>query len=87
VSFSADAATRFRQFSDGVAEQSAPGGDYESIPLFAKLLPEHASRLGAAIAAYRDLNFAELSGEDFQRGMQLATFYANEAKRLVGSQR
>jgi hypothetical protein len=85
VPFSVDAAMRFSQFADEAAEQSAPGGDYESIPLFAERLPEHASRLGAAIAAYQDLNFAELSGEGFQRGVQLATFYASEAKRLVGA--
>jgi hypothetical protein len=39
----------------------------------------------AAIAAYRDFDLTELSGEDFMRGMQLAVYYATEAKRLFGA--
>ena len=85
VPFSADATALFWEFADEAEKQMAPGGDYESIRAFAAKLPEHAARLGATIAAYRDLNFTELSREDFLRGMQIAVYYATEAKRISGA--
>jgi hypothetical protein len=85
VPFSADAAALFWQFGDEAEKQMAPGGEYESIRPFAAKLPEHAARLGATIAACRDLNFTELSREDFLRGMRIAVWYASEAKRNVGA--
>jgi hypothetical protein len=81
VAFSADARTRFWQFTADIEEQMMPGGDYSSIPHIAELLPEHAARSAAVLAAYRDLNFAELGWEDYQRGVQIACFYASEATR------
>ena len=65
--------------------QWLPGGEYDSIRAFAAKLAEHAARLSATIAAYRDLNFTELSHEDFLRGMQIAVWYATEAKRISGA--
>ena len=85
VPFSADATALFWEFADEVEKQMAPGGDYDSVRAFAAKLPEHAARLGATIAAYRDLNFTELSREDFLRGMQIAVYYATEAKRISGA--
>jgi hypothetical protein len=85
VQFSAEAKAMFWQFADAVEKEMAPGGEYESIRSFAAKLPEHAARLGATIAAYRDLKVAELSVEDFQRGMQIAVWYASEAKRLCNT--
>jgi hypothetical protein len=85
VPFSADAAALFREFVDEIEKQMAPDGEYESIRAFAGKLPEHAARLGATIAAYRDLNFTELSHEDYLRGMRLAVYYASEAKRISGT--
>jgi hypothetical protein len=85
VSFSAEAKAMFWQFADAVEKEMAPGGEYESIRSFAAKLPEHAARLGATIAAYRDLKVAELNVEDFQRGMQVAVWYASEAKRLCNA--
>ena len=85
VPFSAEATTLFWQFADEVEQQMAPGGDYDSVRPFAAKLPEHAARLGATIAAYRDRNFTELSSEDFLRGMQIAVYYASEAKRISGA--
>jgi hypothetical protein len=82
VPFSAEAKATFWQFADAVEKEMAAGGEYESIRSFAAKLPEHAARLGATIAAYRDLRVAELRVEDFQRGMQIAVWYASEAKRL-----
>ena len=85
VPFSADATALFWEFADEAEKQMAPGGDYDSVRAFAAKLPEHAARLGATIAAYRDLNFTELSREDFLRGMQIAVYYATEAKRISGA--
>src|SRR5262249_58459543 len=58
---------------------------YDSIRSFAAKLPEHAARLSATIAAYREPTFTELSREDFQRGIQIAAYYATEAKRISGA--
>jgi hypothetical protein len=85
VPFSAQAKALFWEFSDEAERQMRPGGDYESIRPFAAKLAEHAARLGATIAAYRDLKFTELSREDFLRGMLIAVWYASEAKRYVGA--
>jgi Protein of unknown function (DUF3987) len=85
VPFSAEATTLFWQFADEVEQQMASGGDYDSIRPFAAKLHEHAARLGATIAAHRDRNFTELSSEDFLRGMQIAVYYASEAKRISGA--
>ena len=60
----------------------APGGEYESIKSFAAKLPEHAARLAATIAGYYDINVSELGREEFLRGIDIATYYANEAKRI-----
>jgi hypothetical protein len=84
VPFSAEAKDLFRQFTKAVGGELLPGGEYESIQEFASKLPEHAARLGATIAAYRNLKFTELSGDDFLCGMRLAAYYASEAKRIFG---
>src|SRR5262249_33974668 len=85
VPFSADAVALFWEFADEVEKAMAPSEEYEPIRPFAAKLAEHAARLGATIAAYRDLNFSELSREDFQRGMRIAVYYATEAKRMSGA--
>jgi hypothetical protein len=85
VSFSADATNLFWEFVDEVEMAMAPGGEYESIRPFAAKLPEHAARLAATLAGYRDLNVAELARDDFFCGIRLASYYAAEAMRLQGS--
>jgi uncharacterized protein DUF3987 len=85
VPFSAEAEKLFWQFADEVEKEMAAGGEYELIRSFAAKLPEHASRVAAAIDGYRDLNVAELGQDDFVRGMHIATFYAREAKRILSS--
>ena len=62
--------------------QMAPGGEYESIRPFAAKLPEHAARLAAAIAGYRDLQIARTRPRRFLCGMRIAVYYATEAKRI-----
>jgi hypothetical protein len=85
VPFSAEATALFWEFANEAEKQMAPGGDYDSVRAFAAKLAEHPARLSATIAAYRDLNITELSQEDFQRGMQIAVYYATEAKRISGA--
>ena len=85
VSFSAEAEKLFWEFADEVEKAMAPGGEYESIRPFAAKLPEHAARLAAAIAGYRDLLIASLDRDDLACGMHIAAFYATEAKRISGS--
>jgi hypothetical protein len=85
VLFSAEAAALFREFYNAVEAETAPGKEYESIAPLAAKLPQHAARLGATIAAYRNLDFKELGVDDFKCGMHLAYYYAGEAKRLFGA--
>ena len=85
VSFSTEAEQLFREFGDEVEKAMAPGGDYDSIWAFASKLPEHAARVAAAIAGYRDLTITELSRDDFACGILIAAYYAAEAKRISGS--
>jgi hypothetical protein len=84
VTFSAEASKLFWRFSNEAKRARAPGGEFDSIKPFAAKLPEHAARLGANIAAYRDIEFTELSEGDYVRGMRLALYHASEAKRLTG---
>jgi hypothetical protein len=82
VPFSAEATDLFWKFVDAVELRLNSGGNYDSIRPFVAVLPEHAARLGATIAAYRDLGFTELSGEDFRRGQAIAIYYTGERKQL-----
>jgi hypothetical protein len=85
ISFSPAAANLYWEFCDAVERAMAPRGEYAGIRGFAAKLPEHAARIATAIAGYKDLKVAELSEEDFKRGIGLAVYYASEAKRLQGS--
>jgi hypothetical protein len=85
VPFSAETTALFWKFYDAVEVEMAPGEEYDSIAPLANKLAQHAARLGATIAAYRDLNFTELGVDDFKCGMQLAVYFASEAKRLFGA--
>ena len=82
---SAEAAKLYWEFGDECEKAMAPGGENELIKSFAAKLPEHAARLAATIAGYRDINVSELGREDFLRGIKIATYYANEAKRIFES--
>jgi hypothetical protein len=83
--FSAEATKLYWEFADETEKAMAPDGDYESIRPYAAKLPEHAARLAATIASYRDIHISELGREDFLRGIHVASYYASEAKRIVES--
>jgi hypothetical protein len=83
--FSLAAEALYWGFCDAVEREMGSGGEYAAIQGFAAKLPEHAARLATGIAGYKDLKVAELSEEDFKRGIALAVYYASEVKRLQGS--
>ena len=85
VSFSAEATKLFWEFADESEKAMAQGGEYESIKPFAAKIAEHAARLAATIAGYNDVKVRELGREDFLRGVDLATYFANETKRIFES--
>jgi Protein of unknown function (DUF3987) len=85
IPFSKEAEKLFGEFADEVEKAQNAGGEYETIKAFAGKLPEHAARLAAVIAGYRDLHATELGREDLLCGIRLASFYAAEAKRLIAS--
>ncbi len=70
------------RYADHVEGHLGAGGEYESIRGFANKLAEHAARLAAVIALVGDLDLEELSEHQLARGIELATFYAEEALRL-----
>jgi Protein of unknown function (DUF3987) len=83
--FSAEAAKLYWAFADETEKAMAAGGEYETIKPFAAKLSEHAARLAAIIAAYRDIHVREIGCDDFLLGAHLAGYYAGEAKRILGS--
>ena len=82
VPFSQEAKKMFWDFHDACERDMAPGGSYFQIKAFVNKLPEHAARLSATIAGYRDLKVSEISHEDLLCGIRLASYYASEAHRL-----
>jgi hypothetical protein len=85
VPLSAEAKTWFWEFYNEVETETAPGKEYSTIAPLANKLAQHAVRIGATIAAYQNLNFTELGADDLKRGMQIAVYFASEAKRLFGA--
>ena len=67
--FSAEATKLYWEFADETEKAMAPDGEYESIRPFAAKLPEHAARIAATIAGYRDIHVSELGRDDFVRGI------------------
>ena len=61
VTFSAEAATLYWEFSDEAERQQLPGGEYDSISAFASKLAEHAARLSAAGFDVRTVPAGELA--------------------------
>jgi hypothetical protein len=83
--FSTEATELFWEFADATEQNMAKDGRYEIIRPFAAKLPEHAARLAAVIAGYRDIHVRELGREDFVRGIHIASYFASEAKRISES--
>ena len=82
IEFSPTARQLWIRYADHVEGLLGPGGEYEPIRGLANKLAEHATRLATVIALVSDLDLEELSEEQLARGIELASFYAQEALRL-----
>jgi len=70
------------KFADDVEGELGELGQHGDIRGFANKLAEHAARLAAVVALVEDPTAGEIEAEDLARGIQLAQFYASEARRL-----
>jgi len=69
------------QFHDYCDKEAASGGELEAARGLANKAPEHAARLAGVLSVMRGGN--ELSTEDIEAGIELATYYLGEAVRIV----
>ncbi len=70
------------KFADHVERMVGPGGQLEPVRGLANKLPEHAARLAAVLALVESIACREVSQSHMQAGIDIATYYANEACRL-----
>jgi hypothetical protein len=84
LQLSYDARRMWIAFHDACERDLAPRGALASIKAFGSKMPEHAGRLAAVLAAYRDPETVEVSALDMAAGIELAKHYANELLRLQG---
>lgn len=82
-----DAKGTWDNFCDHVENMLAPGKPLSEISGFGNKLPEHAARIAAVLQIFDDPKAEELEEDFLGRGIELATFYANEAIRLSNSAR
>jgi hypothetical protein len=69
-------------FADHVEAQLGPGGALAAVRGFANKAPEHAARLGGALAIFADHERTGLPVEFIEAGITLVEFYLAEALRL-----
>ena len=77
------AKSAFWSFYDSIEMQVGPGGRLAPVRSLANKIGEHAGRLAAVLAFYRDPNVAEITEDDLAPGIQLAQWYLEEALRLA----
>jgi hypothetical protein len=77
-----DARTIWVDYHDKNEVQLGPDGQLHPISSLAAKLPEHAARLAAVLAAFANIDAAEVDGDAMMDGMALAEFYKAEALRL-----
>jgi hypothetical protein len=83
VPLSEEARGVYCAFKDHVEAQLGPDGALKEIKPFANKATEHAARIAAVMTIFEDPLAPEISGETMARGIELATFYIDEAVRLV----
>lgn len=71
------------QFYEAVETKQAPGGELEQVRAFASKAVEQACRIAGVLTLWSDLNAPEIGKQTMMHGVQLATFYLGEAKRLA----
>jgi hypothetical protein len=79
---SAEARTRWIEFSDHIERMIGPGGQLEPISGFAAKMAEHAARMAAAMAWWSDHDANEIDTETLSNAIRLVEHYADEALRL-----
>ncbi|WP_273688902.1 DUF3987 domain-containing protein [Ketogulonicigenium vulgare] len=67
-----------------IENQQAAGGRYETVRSFASKTIEQACRIAAVLTLYRDHEAYEIEQKDMKRGLALATYYLEEALRIMG---
>jgi len=72
-----------REFSMLIEKEQAPGKTFEAVRPFASKCAEHAARLAALLALYRNPEGRAVDAEDIASGIELAAYYAAEAVRLI----
>lgn len=70
------------EFAKAIETAQAPGNVFEDVRAFASKAAEHAARIAAVLTIYRDPDAASVTGEIMAGAVEIARFYANEAKRL-----
>jgi hypothetical protein len=84
LQLSRDARAIWIAFHDACERDLAPGKALSTVKAFGAKLAEHAGRLAAVLAAYRDPETVEVAAGDMAAATELAKHYANELMRLQG---
>ncbi len=77
-----DAKDGWIKFHDDIEEALGPDGEFAQIRAAANKVPEHALRLAAILALFDDPDALVIDLDHVDRGIRLAIFYVQEAKRL-----
>lgn len=80
-----DARAVLTDFARAVESAQAPGGPFEDARAFASKTAEHAARLAAVQTVFADPEAMTVKGDTMAEAVALATFYANEAARLLNA--
>jgi hypothetical protein len=82
---SAEARTSLIAFSDTVERAQAPGGEFELVRGYASKAAEQAARIAGVLSLWADMGTQAVQPEGMRWGIQLASFYLSEAKRLANA--
>jgi len=80
---SGDARQPWENFYNRVEAMLAPGGHLESIRGLGNKLGEHALRIASVLTLFNDLGAIHIELPALHDGVALATYYADEARRLM----
>ncbi|MBB1493303.1 DUF3987 domain-containing protein [Paracoccus sp. MC1854] len=70
--------------ADEIERDQARGNKLESVRAFASKTAENACRIAGVLAMWRDPNADKVEAEDMESGLGLASYYLDEAQRLMG---
>lgn len=84
LTFDPNAARLWTGFADDVERRMGAGGCWEQIRGFANKLPEHAARLAGILTLVQDTHARSVDQDFLDAGIALASYYAEEARRLHG---